>query len=182
MDNLLLSGRPGIGKTTVVRRLVSRISVPAGGFYSDEIRSRAGRIGFRVVDLEGPTGLLAHIDRRRIQTVGSSPPPRVGKYYVDVPGFESIGVRALRTALSTKDLIVVDEIGRMELYSRRFRAEVLAALDSPKPLVAVIQQRSDPFLDSIRVRPDVRLWTVTPTNRDRLPGELAALLSSSSDL
>jgi nucleoside-triphosphatase len=178
MGNILLTGRPGIGKTTVVRKLLKMIEIPAGGFYTEEIRPGESRQGFRVVDLAGPTGLLAHVDRSRVS--GSGPVPRVGKYHIDLSQFETVGVQALERAIETADLIVADEIGRMELFSASFQRAILRALDSPKMLLAVIQRRSDPLLDGIRSRSDVRLFTVTAENRDHLAEDLFSLLSRTS--
>ena len=176
VKNLLITGRPGIGKTTVVRGLLGGLEMSVGGFYTEEIRSGGARVGFRVIDLGGPQGLLAHADPARIGSAGR--PPRVGKYRVDVEEFERVGLGALERALSASDVVVIDEIGKMELLSLRFRETVRRALDSPKTVLGVIQQRPDPFLDAIRGRPDVRLITVTLDNRDRLPSDLLAELTS----
>jgi nucleoside-triphosphatase len=176
MKNLLLTGRPGIGKTTVVRKLIEKLDVPTGGFYTEEIRTGNTRAGFRVVDLEGPHGLLAHVDRKKISTSEGRQPPRVGKYHVDVRSFDAIGVPALEGAISAGNLVVVDEIGRMELFSERFQSAVVRALDAPNTMVAVIQQRPDSLLNQIRARSDVHLLTVTLENRDSLPAELATML------
>jgi nucleoside-triphosphatase len=178
--NLLLTGAPGVGKTTIIRKVVEGMRVSAGGFYTEEIRVGGVRTGFRVIDLEGNRGLLAHVDRREIRSGDTARLPRVGKYFIGVSDFEQIGVRALAEALSSREILVADEIGKMELSSARFRSVVREALDSPRMFLAVIQQRADPFLDAIRGRSDVRLIRVTAGNRENLPEEIVDLLGRES--
>jgi len=163
-QNLLLTGRPGCGKTTIVRRFVEGYSGRVGGFYTEEIRKGGQRVGFRIVTLDGRTGILAH------QSVKS--PYRVSKYGVKIEDIDGIAVPALLAAVGTADLIVIDELGRMELYSERFRQAALNALDSPCALLGVIQDRRHPFLDAVRSRGDTTILRVTAGNRDRLPDRL----------
>ncbi|HET6369694.1 MAG TPA: NTPase [Nitrospiria bacterium] len=168
VKNLLITGAPGVGKTTLLKKIVGTLTVPVGGFYTEEIRERGGRVGFRLVTWEGERAVFSHVDFKG--------PCRVGKYGVDVAVLDRIGVPAILKGMQSSKLIAIDEIGRMELFSEAFRAAVLKALDSTTPLVGVIQKRSDPFLDRIRKRPDVRLFTITPANRDTLAGEITGHL------
>ncbi|WP_447971953.1 nucleoside-triphosphatase [Nitrospira sp. Kam-Ns4a] len=157
--HLLLTGRPGVGKTTLVRALVSRLMAfrPAG-FYTEEIREQGTRRGFRLVTLDGRTLVLAHTSHRG---------PRVGRYGVDIPGFERL-LAALDLRHAAARLVVVDEIGKMECLSRRFVEEIEAVLDGPAPLLATVAQKGEGFISSVKRRPDCRLVTVTIENRDRL--------------
>jgi nucleoside-triphosphatase len=178
--NWLLTGPPGVGKTTVVAQVVERLGVRAGGFYTREIREHGRRLGFAINTLDGQEGILAHVD--------AAGRPRVSRYGVNVADIDGVAVPALLRALRGAALIVVDEIGRMELFSDRFRQAVMACLDSPKPLLGTIQApgpaaalaggpaRREPFLDAIRNRPDVSLYVVSRDNREELVGLLIEAL------
>ncbi len=168
--NILLTGTPGVGKTTVIRRVLDPLEgVRVGGFFTEAIEEGGRRTGFALADLNGPRGILA--------SVKLSSGPRVSKYRVNVPDMVAIGVPALLNALERADLIVCDEIGRMELFCREFQDVIVRCLDSTKPLLGTIQARRNGFLDAVRAREDVDVVRVTPGNRDGLPGQLAARLS-----
>jgi nucleoside-triphosphatase len=102
----------------------------------------------------------------------------VGRYRVDVSAFEQIGVKGLEDAVMTSDVILVDEIGKMELFSRRFREVVLSALDVAKPVIATVMARGHPFVDALKARPDVQLLEVTLDSRDRLADQLAKQMTT----
>lgn len=173
MVKILLTGRPGVGKTTVIRKAVASGLSIAGGFFTEEIRQGGQRLGFRVKDLHtGEEGLLAHVDHRN--------GPRVGKYTVDVASFARIGVEALRQAATRQGCIIMDEIGKMELSSKAF-AEVAAELmESDHAILATIPAIRHPLLDRLRARPDATVIEVTLSNRDSLPGRIVELLKSGS--
>jgi len=163
--NILLTGRPGCGKSTVVRRAVDRLETVAGGFWTEEIREGHRRVGFRVEDIRtGRRGVLAHAD----YTTG----PRVSKYRVDVAAFERVGVAAVQAALGREGWIVIDEVGKMELFSNGFPKVVTAALDARQPLLATVARHRHPFINAIRQRRDVQMIEVTPENREGLPEHL----------
>ncbi len=167
---ILLTGRPGVGKTTVIMRTLALLERPqASGFYTRELRGPRGRLGFQAVTLDGHRQVLAHVDFRSRQ--------RVGKYGVDVSGFEREIVSQVDPAARPEaDLIVVDEIGKMECFSSAFQAAVRRALDSPLPLLGTIARSGGGFIAHVRARPDVELIEVTVANRERLPAQLAARL------
>jgi len=168
--NLLLTGRPGCGKSTVIQRTLDLLHLTAGGFFTAEIQESGRRVGFGIQTLDGQSGVLAHIN--------IASPPRVSKYRVNLHDLETIAIPALRRACESADLIVCDEIAAMELCSPLFAEAVRAALDCPKPLLGVIQQKRLPFLDEVRQRPDVRVVTVTAENRDRLSQQLSEELGA----
>lgn len=163
--NILVTGRPGVGKTTLIRRVLDALTVEAGGFYTHEIREGGRRVGFAITDLRGASGILAHVDHPSGY--------RVGKYGVNREDLERIGVPAIRDAVAAARLIVMDEIGRMELFSPAFRDAVIEALDSSVPVLGTIQDRSNVFLDVVRGRDDVEIVRVDESNRDRLAPDLA---------
>ncbi len=164
--NLFLFGRPGVGKTTLLVNVAKRLSwVRLGGFFTCEIRKAGNRVGFRVETFSGEAATLAHVSF----THGL----HVGKYGVDVAEFERVGVTALENAIKAADVILVDEIGKMELFSERFRVAVVCALDAPKPVLATVMAYSNVFVDALKARPDVKLIEVTVSNRNRLVTELA---------
>jgi nucleoside-triphosphatase len=167
--NVLLTGPPGVGKTTVIREVLAMLrGVKVGGFVTEAIEQDGRRTGFALVDLAGPRGILA--------SVGLSGEPRVGRYGVNVADMVRIGVPALLHALESADLIVCDEIGRMELHCPEFRQAIACCLDSVTPVLGTIQARQNEFLDGVRARPDVELVQVRVGNRDRLPALLAGRL------
>jgi nucleoside-triphosphatase THEP1 len=164
--NLLLTGPPGCGKSTVIEKLIARIDQSMTGFFTRELRDRGRRVGFSIITLCGKQGVLAH-ERSRS-------PVRVGKYGVNVEAIDLIAVPSL-SASNPTEIVVIDEIGKMECESPRFRETVLKVLDSENPVIGSIAQRGGPFIQKMRERQDVTLVGVSETNRDSL---LEALLRS----
>jgi nucleoside-triphosphatase len=154
---LLLTGKPGTGKTALIKEALARTEVKAGGFYTEEIRTGGIRQGFRIVTLDGQEAILAH--------VGISSPYQVSKYRVDTDSLNRVGVSALRQALKGTDLIVIDEIGKMELLSPRFKEAVMQAINSGNKVLGTIMLNPHPFADEIKRRPEVETLMVTRDNR-----------------
>ncbi len=154
---LLLTGPPGSGKTTLIRKAVERLRAKAGGFYTTEIREEGQRVGFEIVTLEGERTVLAH--------VRFSSPHRVGRYGVDVEALDRAGVPALRKAIRS-GLIVVDEIGKMELCSQAFREAVLEALEQGEKLLGTIMLAPHPWADGIKRDWRVSVLWVARDNRE----------------
>ncbi|MGC9317769.1 MAG: NTPase [Armatimonadota bacterium] len=167
--NVLLTGRPGVGKSTVIQRALELADVDAGGFFTQQLQEDGRRVGFGITTLDGNRGVLAHLDIEG--------EPRVSKYGVNVEDIRDVAVAALREALEDAQLIVCDEIASMEMKCPEFEPAVREALESPKPVLGTIQQRSDPFLDEVRARADVTVVTVTRDNRDALPERMAAWIA-----
>ncbi len=162
--NILLTGPPGIGKTTAIQTIAEKLgSSRAGGFWSGEIKSAGGRVGFDITTLEGAKGVLAHVNQKD--------GPSVSRYGVCLRDIDSVAVPSMARAREEGKFIIVDEIARMELFSKLFRDELLLCLNACS-VVGTIQQRSDPFLDSVRQRTDVLLITLDRTNRERVPDEV----------
>lgn len=161
---LFLTGRPGVGKTTVIKAVAQALGDRADGFYTEELRHQGQRQGFQLVALRrGQQATLAHV---RLRGRGR---PRVGRYGVDVAALDRVGVAALEQAITQGRVILIDEIGTMELFSQAFKEAVLAAMNGQAPVIATVMARSHPWIDALKTRPDVTLWQVTIENRDHMP-------------
>lgn len=165
--NLLLTGPPGCGKTTVVCRVLQRLrGRRLAGFYTQEIRRQGQRLGFEAVGLGGRSAVLAHVHFRS--------PLRVGRYRVDLAAFEAIVHEELDKPETHVDLFVIDEIGKMECSSRAFVEAVERLLSGPARVLATIAAKGGGLIARAKVRPDVELLVVSAANRDALPGEIVA--------
>ena len=167
---LLLTGRPGVGKTTVVKAVTEALGERAGGFYTEEIRGPGGRKGFRLVTLDGQEVVMAHVNLR------GRGRPRVGRYGVDVGAIERVGVAALRQAMQKGQIVVVDEIGKMELFCGGFKEAVLLAVGGPYTVVATAMAKPNPWVDGLKAMPNVTTWEVTFGNRNGLAEQVAQWL------
>jgi nucleoside-triphosphatase len=164
---ILLEGRPGSGKTTVVARLADRLrnaGVTVGGFVTHEVREQGRRVGFEIETLDGRRATLAHTSFRG--------PPRVGKYGVDVEAFEHFALPAL-AGLRPGAVVLIDELGKMELASIAFRDAVADLVERDTPVVAAVHAFRHPFTDALKARPDAEVIHLTRKNRDELPRLLA---------
>ncbi len=169
--NILLTGRPRVGKSTLILKLVEALKEEGrhlGGFYTLELREGGNRAGFNINTLDGKTGVLARADLESSY--------RLGRYGIDMGQFEEVALAALEDAIEKRDIIVIDEIGFMELKSRRFRELVLMALDSQKPVLATVMKNSFDFPDSIKAREDTEVVSVRVDNRDVLVDEIIGSL------
>jgi len=164
----LLTGRPGTGKTSLIKQAIARVRGKVGGFYTEEIRSEGVREGFRLVSLDGQEAILAHID--------IPSPYRVSKYGVDIDSLDRVGVAALNQAANECNLVVVDEIGKMELFSANFREAVWQIINSGKKVLGTIMFQANPWADAIKRQPQVNLVEVTRANYQRVLAELLVWL------
>ena len=167
--NVLVTGRPGVGKTTAVARAAEELKkqgLRVGGFISREERKGGVRTGFVIIDLE--TSEEAYLARV------SNGTPRIGKYVVLVDELERVGVTAVKRALRNSQVVVIDEIGPMELLSQRFKEVVMEALNSSKPIVATVHVRAgeSPFGRSVLTRRDIALLEVNLSNRALIHREI----------
>jgi len=162
---LLITGAPGIGKTTVLLRTaeaLKNIGFRVGGMISREVRERGTRVGFEIVNFETQErGWLAHVN----QPDG----PQVSKYRVNLRDLETIGADSIRNAVAKAQIVIIDEIGPMELFSPAFKEAVIQAVNSQKPVLGVIHHRArDPLINSVKTRDDVEIIDVTNENRGSL--------------
>ena len=162
---LLLTGRPGVGKTTVLREAARKLAdFHPAGFYTEEIRSGRERRGFRLITFGGEEAIIAHVDL---------PPPRVSKYGVDLEAIDRFAA-ALLNPRERSAVYLIDEIGKMECLSAVFVDAMRRLLDDGRPLVATVAQRGGGFIDEVKRRRDVELWTVTQATRAELPDRIVS--------
>jgi nucleoside-triphosphatase len=165
---LLITGRPGVGKTTAVRRIADSLSGRRlAGFYTEEIRLGGVRQGFLAVTFAGMRKVMAHVD--------VPGPHRVGKYGVDIVVIDQLADSDLAIR-PTVDLYLVDEIGKMETLSDRFIAAMRRLFASQTPLIATIAQRGGGLIAEAKALPHAELWELTRANRDDLPVRALAWL------
>ena len=176
---ILITARPGAGKTTAIARLAELLreaGVPVAGFLTRELREGRRRVGFEIETFAGERGLLAHIDIKG--------PPKVSRYGVDIEAFERLALGALDPpgeeggeGGAEGGVVVIDELGKMELASERFREAVSELWERPVPVVATVHTARHPFTDELKRRSGVSTVRLTAANRDRLPEELADRLA-----
>ncbi len=171
-SSFLLTGPPGSGKTSLIKQAVARLEIKAGGFYTEEIKSQGVRQGFRLVTLDGQTAVLSHRDFKG--------PHRVGKYGVDVESLDKVGVAAIERAAKECPLVVIDEIGKMELLSASFREAVANIVNSGQRLLATIMLNPNPYADAIKAQPQVELVTLTRANHRQVMAELQEWLATAA--
>jgi nucleoside-triphosphatase len=166
----LLTGRPQVGKSSAIKNIVNMVGMEScGGFYTEEIREHGTRRGFRLVTFDGREGILA--------SKGLASPLRIGGYGVDLTCLNTLGVTSVYTALQSKKLIVIDEIGPMEILSEQFRQMVLDVLNSSISLLGTIALRSHLWLDMVKRHERVMVYELTTDNRDQVVQVLAKKLS-----
>ncbi len=165
---IFITGVPGIGKTTLIRTLAKRLKDhKIQGFYTSEIRVAGVRKGFELISFNGHHGVLAHVDFQSLF--------RVGKYGVDLDAFERF-LESLGSPREPDAIVVIDEIGKMECLSPKFRLLITEMLISDCTLIATIASKGDRFIEDCKRRPDVSLVTVTQSNRSSLTDQILALV------
>ncbi|MCD6536511.1 MAG: NTPase [Thaumarchaeota archaeon] len=160
-----LTGPPGCGKTTAILRIVNELkkrSIRVEGMYTQELREGGRRIGFIIKRITGGEGTLAHVRFRE--------GPRLGRYVVNLRDLEAIGVSALVDGLKEAEVIVVDEVGPMELFSQRFREAVEQLISSDKNAIITVHYRSrDPLVIKVKKTAGKNLIILNRENRDQIP-------------
>lgn len=165
--NIFLTGAPSSGKTTVIKKVISALDFPANGFYTEEERVAGKRTGFLMKTLDGRTGYLAHQDIRSDFYIR--------RYGVSIENIETIAAPSIVPINS--NIIILDEIGKMECFSESFKRAARAALDSRNPVIGTITLGGDEFILRIKNRDDIQIHEVTPDNRDMLPAMIIKILA-----
>lgn len=174
-----MTGRPGIGKTSVLLRTINDLKsrgYKIGGMISREVREGGFRVGFEIMDFcTGKRGWLAHVN----QSTG----PKVSKYRVNLGDLNAVGTSSILSAVANDDIIVVDEIGPMELFSQAFKDAVVQAVESRKPLLGTIHYRlRDPIVHIVKAREDAEILEVTYENREKLHRTIVEKVVSFSEV
>ena len=163
-NNILITGYPGVGKTTLINNITKQLSCKIEGFYTHEMKEDGRRTGFYITDFEGNQMVMA--------SENSKSPYRVNKYRVNIEAFEKIGIPAMERALQNADLIVIDEIGRMEMFSPKFCDMLRGVFDSEKPLLASIKKIDCELTNELKKRKDVVIFEITKRNRNEILDEV----------
>jgi nucleoside-triphosphatase len=160
--SLLLTGHPGIGKTTIIRKVVEALGDRAGGFYTEEITGPGGRHGIKLITLYREDVTIAHKDLKAPRY------PRVGRYGVDTAALDKVGVKALKRAIRRNRIVIVDEIGLMELYSRKFLDVLMEGFMGEAHIVGTITAKHHPEADVFRYLSQIEIWEIDHRNRDTM--------------
>ncbi len=167
---ILLTGLPGCGKTTAVMQIIANLNFKkVAGFYTQEIREKNVRKGFSWKRLDGAGGILAHVDIK-----GHF---RVGKYGVDVAGFEKYVVPILDIQQTDAELFVLDEIGKMECLSEKFVAAARQLFASDRSVLATVALKGTGLISEVKNYPSTKLFNLTRQNRDETIAEILQTLS-----
>ena len=169
-SKILLTGLPGCGKTTAIKKILAELDCSSvAGFYTEEIRENNTRKGFRFKHLDGAAGILAHVNiKSRF---------KVGKYGVDIAGFEKNVVTILDAEQTNAELFVIDEIGKMECFSREFVVAIRRLFASDKSVLATVARKGSGLISEVKNCPGVQLFNLTRENREKTIAEMIQILS-----
>ncbi len=182
IKNIFITGKPGCGKTSLIIEIIRELNLRAGGFYTQEIRTgrfapcncsaikreKRERKGFSITSLNGRKGILAHKDFQNSY--------KVGKYGVNLKDLEEVGVNSILDAVRENKIVIIDEIGKMEMFSDKFKKVVEIALDSKNKVLGIIKLTQDVFTNKVKNRPDTKIFNLTKKNRKEIKGEITKLL------
>jgi len=170
INKYLLTGLPGCGKTTVIMRLADLLKTKKiAGFYTQEIRNASQRTGFSLQTFGGKKSVLSSVNFKN--------GPKVGRYRVDIKGFEQTVLPDLVISNKEVDIYLIDEIGKMECFSGKFIEMIKQILDSSMPLIATVALKGSGFIARVKERKDIELITVTAGNRNLLPFKISSQIS-----
>lgn len=156
--NIFLTGAPSSGKTTIIKKVIEGLNTPANGFYTEEERNNDRRAGFLMKTLDGKKGYLAHEDIKSKF--------HIRRFGVSIENIENIAVASIMP--HNNDIIILDEIGKMECFSEKFKEAATAALDAPNIVIGTITFGGTDFILQIKQRNDLEIVEVTLENRNTL--------------
>jgi len=171
-----ITGMPSVGKTQTLLKIIEKIEESGyvlQGMITEPVKVKKKRVGFYVTDWQTrEKKVFAHVDFVTKE--------KVGDYGVDLKVLEEIGVPAIERAIDDDDvdIIIIDEVGKMEMLSEKFCETVTDALDSDKPIMVTLHKKSrTPLLQDIRRRDDIRILEVTAVNRNLLPYKIEKIMA-----
>lgn len=178
-ETILLTAEPRTGKSTAIKKIIKLIGKEnCGGFYTEEVRENGDRIGFNCVTLDGEVCRIADLSFDSDIRVQSKTNPELS-YGVSIENFENIALESVRQALIDKDVIVIDEIGPIQLYSKKFQELILEVVSSSKVLLGTIFYNSHPEVDRYKNINGVNIRLLTLENRDIMTEDIASNLKNS---
>lgn len=160
IKNIFITGAPSSGKTTIIKKVISKLTLPATGFYTEEEKIDGKRRGFILKTLDGKSGYLGHENIRSEYSVR--------RFGVSIENIDSIAVPSIYP--DGNKIIIIDEIGKMECFSEKFQSAALKALDSENVVIGTVTLGGTDFIHSVKSRNDIKIIEVTPETRDKLPG------------
>ncbi len=166
--NIFLTGAPSSGKTTVIKKIIEKLDHPANGFYTEEERVDGKRVGFLMKTLDGRKGYLAHQDTKSDF--------HIRRYGVSIDNIEHIAVPSITPVKN--HVIILDEIGKMECFSKTFKQAAVNVLDAPNIVIGTITFGGDTFILEVKKREDIEIHEVTVDNRDLLPDLILRKISN----
>lgn len=166
MIKVFLTGYPGIGKTTAIQKINNYLKLrglKTGGFITLEEREGDRRVGFKIIDISDlRSGWMAHISLFE--------GPKIGRYNVNIRAIDDIGVGAIEKALQEADVILIDEVGPMEMLSKMFRAALRRVMDSDKPAVLTLHRSYvNAGIPELRTDKETIVLQISKSNRDVIP-------------
>ena len=167
-NNIFLTGAPSSGKTTVIKKVIEGMDHPANGFYTEEERVDGKRVGFLMKTLDGRKGYLAHQDIKSDF--------HIRRYSVSIENIENIAVPSITPVKN--NIIILDEVGKMECFSNTFKQAAANALDAPNIVIGTITFGGDDFIREVKKREDIEINEVTMDNRNSLPDLILRKISS----
>jgi len=162
----LLTGKPRVGKSTAIKRIIQKVGPEYfGGFYTEEIRNYTNRTGFNCITLSGKI--------ERIASVDSESSIRIGRYGVEIDAFESLALKAVELSLDAKKITVIDEIGFMQMLSAPFGTLIHELISSSQHFIlGTICVDSHPRIDKIKALPGIRIYHLNEENREVLSEQI----------
>ncbi len=170
ITRFLITGPPGCGKTTLIKKVARSLSIPFCGFFTNEIRHGRRRVGFEIESFAGDKAVMSHLDIKS--------PHRVGKYGVDIESIDRIAAFEIEIALSENRLLIIDEIGKMELFSKRFEDLILKVFQAEIPFLGTILYKPHPFCDRLKDSPGIKLITLKMSEYDKTYGKIVQWLEN----
>lgn len=168
IKNSFITGPPRSGKTTLIKEILRELNKNIRGFFTEEIRKSGERVGFKIITLNGKEGILAHKNFNSRY--------KLGKYGINLRDLEEIGVKEIEEGLRENCILVIDEVGKMELFSQKFRRVLLEALDSEQKVLGTILFSPHPFCDKIKKRQDTKVFDLSKSTQKEIKEEILKIL------